>query len=437
MVNLWGPGAFFCARPSATRPSLTPENGAGDPDDWLKDCTSVEARDGTELRAGLLNALLAQLRGVVRTAGSVPATNLDDLLLAKAMASGHATYAVATGTANDWSVSPALAVPAYAAGRVLNIIAPASNTSRTVNVNISTLGNRRIKKSDGTDPAVGDLVSGKVYATIDDGASIRILTPLPSEISAFFKLNGQCQLTLNGASLLLSPKNGNQVIVNGEARPVPLAGLTLSASGNANNTDYYIYLADNGSGALTLEKSTTAFAIHTDGTAIKSGDPTRALVGLAGSNSSGAWEDSFTNRLVRSYFNRESKRIFNKFTADRSTAATSAAPAEINTEIRVNFVCFADDLVDGFATGYKFSSSGSGTVYSAVTYDGNSLAATTDSGISAVFGTGGGPVAAHQKANLATGRHYATLTGWNSAGTGTWGGNSASAPSCLLHVSLH
>jgi hypothetical protein len=184
MVNLWGPGAFFCARPAASRPSLTPENGALDPDDWLKDCSSVEARDGTELRAGLLNALLAQLRGVVRSGSSVSPTNLDDLLLAKAMASGHATYAVATGTANAWTVSPALAVPAYAAGRVLNIIAPATNTSTTVNANISTLGNRRIKKRDGSDPAIGDLVSGTVYATIDDGTNIRVLTSLPSDTVA-------------------------------------------------------------------------------------------------------------------------------------------------------------------------------------------------------------------------------------------------------------
>lgn len=209
MVNLWGPGSFFCARPAASRPSLTPENGAGAPDDWFKDCTSAEARDGTELRAGILNALLAQLRGVVRTAGSVPATNLDDLLLAKAMASGHATYAVATGTANAWTVAPALAVPAYAAGRVLNIIAPATNTSTTVNADISTLGNRRIKKADGTDPRVGDLVSGTVYATIDDGTSIRILTPLPSDRLA------QPYLGFHGDPLTLSIPNNAQTLVSG------------------------------------------------------------------------------------------------------------------------------------------------------------------------------------------------------------------------------
>lgn len=93
-------------------------------------------------------------------------------------------YAVATGTANAWVVAPSFAVHAYAAGRVLNIIAPATNTSTTVNANISTLGNRRIKKRDGSDPAIGDLVSGTIYATIDDGTNIRILTPLPSETVA-------------------------------------------------------------------------------------------------------------------------------------------------------------------------------------------------------------------------------------------------------------
>lgn len=102
--------------------------------------------------------------------------------LAQAIQSGKSTYAVATGTANAWIVAPNLAVPAYASGRALNIIAPATNTSTTVTMDVSTLGTRRIKKSDGTDPAIGDLVSGRIYPTIDDGASIRVLTPLPSEM---------------------------------------------------------------------------------------------------------------------------------------------------------------------------------------------------------------------------------------------------------------
>lgn len=102
--------------------------------------------------------------------------------LPRQIQSGAYNYAVATGTANAWTVATALAVDAYAAGRVLNIIAPATNTSTTVNANISTLGNRRIKKRDGSDPAIGDIIGGAAYPSLDDGTNIRILTALPSEI---------------------------------------------------------------------------------------------------------------------------------------------------------------------------------------------------------------------------------------------------------------
>lgn len=92
------------------------------------------------------------------------------------------SFVVATGTANAWTVAPNPTVAAYAAGRVLNIIAPATNTSTTVNMAISGLANRRIKKQDGNDPAVGDLVSGKIYQTIDDGTNIRVISALPSDV---------------------------------------------------------------------------------------------------------------------------------------------------------------------------------------------------------------------------------------------------------------
>ncbi|WP_377838691.1 hypothetical protein [Bosea sp. UC22_33] len=126
--------------------------------------------------------LTGQLAGAI-DAGGQTVDDTDLLRLAKVIQSGKSTYAAATGSANAWTVAPTLAVPAYAAGRVLNIIAPATNTSTTVNMNVSGLGNRRIKKADGTDPAIGDLISGRVYATIDDGTNIRVLTTLPSEFS--------------------------------------------------------------------------------------------------------------------------------------------------------------------------------------------------------------------------------------------------------------
>lgn len=125
--------------------------------------------------------------GQIAAAIDAGGLTVDDtilLRLAQAIQSGKSTYAVATGSANAWVVAPNLAVPAYAAGRVLNIIAPATNTSTTVNMNVSTLGNRRIKKANGNDPAIGDLVVGRIYPTIDDGTTIRILCGLPSDVVA-------------------------------------------------------------------------------------------------------------------------------------------------------------------------------------------------------------------------------------------------------------
>lgn len=105
----------------------------------------------------------------------------DGQQLAQAIQKGM-NYAVATGTANAWVVAPPLDVPAYAAGRVLWVVAPATNTATTVNANVSGLGNRRVKKSNGSDPAIGDIIAGRLYPTVDDGTNIRVVYPLASDI---------------------------------------------------------------------------------------------------------------------------------------------------------------------------------------------------------------------------------------------------------------
>lgn len=189
MVNLWGPGAHGAARPAAVRPNFTPDNAPGDVDDFYQDCSSPTLRDGTEWKAASANALLVNMRGVVRGTGT-PDDNLDDMLLARAIQSGGMNWAAATGTENAWVVAPALALDAYKAGRVLWIKAPATNTSTTVTANISGLGTRPVKKSNGADPAIGDLTLDCWYPTIDDGSNIVVVSPLRSDIiSASLKRN--------------------------------------------------------------------------------------------------------------------------------------------------------------------------------------------------------------------------------------------------------
>jgi hypothetical protein len=124
-------------------------------------------------------ALLARAADIVAGTSTARVPHVDGM--AEAIQSGRWSWAVATGTANAWEIAPARALAAYAGGRVLWIKPPATNTSTTVNANVSALGNRRIKRRDGSDPAIGDLVAGSWYPTIDDGANICIVSPLPSE----------------------------------------------------------------------------------------------------------------------------------------------------------------------------------------------------------------------------------------------------------------
>ena len=134
--------------------------------------------------------------------------------------------------------------------------------------------------------------------------------------------HGQCQLSKSGANLILLPKNGNRIIVNGVSCTVPDAGVTLAAPATSGTT-YLIYAYMNG-GTMTLEASATAHATDaTTGVEIKSGDATRTLVGIARTVSS-AWVDTATQRFVRSYFNRTIQKVANAFTTSRSTTSTTS-----------------------------------------------------------------------------------------------------------------
>lgn len=152
--------------------------------------TSGEIEDGfgcgplsLPLFNGLINALYAEL-GALMTLNGITPSNASMEQVAQSVQAGRLNFALATGTANAWVVDPVLAVPAYASGRVLWIKAPAANTSATVAINVSGLGTRPVKKNDGTAPQIGDLASGVWYPTIDDGTSICVVSPLPSQMKA-------------------------------------------------------------------------------------------------------------------------------------------------------------------------------------------------------------------------------------------------------------
>ncbi|MGL4728649.1 MAG: DUF2793 domain-containing protein [Bosea sp. (in: a-proteobacteria)] len=226
---------------------------------------------------------------------------------------------------------------------------------------------------------------------------------------------GQCRLELSGANLKLIPRNGNGLTINGATATIPPAGITLAATGLAANTTYYIYAVASAGAILALEASTTGWTVHTDGTAIKSADASRALVGMARTIAGPAWIDSAKQRFVTSWFNRRNVSFSASFTAVRST--TSISYAEINTEIRCEFLVWAGDAVSASLSGSMYNSIGTASTLASLGFNG-----ITPSGYVAMTGSNSQP-AAYQVMNnaLTEGYNYVTHLGKASGGTAQFG----------------
>ena len=230
--------------------------------------------------------------------------------------------------------------------------------------------------------------------------------------------HGQCVLAKSGANLLLSPRNGNRLLIGGVQQAIPSAGVSLAPTSLSSGTTYFIYAFMSGA-TMTLEASTTTHATDSVlGVEIKSGDSSRTLVGVARIVSGPAWQDTATQRFVRSWFNRGTLLLANAFSTARTSTANPAA--EINTEIRCEFVCFSDDPALAKTNAYTYNS-GSNYTFIAASFDG---VAPTSFGTS--FGTSpGSDTSAFAETTLADGYHYATVFGSVSGGTGNYGNSTA------------
>jgi hypothetical protein len=143
---------------------------------------------------------------------------------------------------------------------------------------------------------------------------------------------GNQTVTVTNATTFTFPNNGADV---GTTADVTFSVVPI----------YFIYAADvdNDGIADTLEPSQIQSAIDPNhGHAIKAGDPTRTLVGMAVSYAGGVWEDDTNHVGVLSYFNRKPKTAKGAFTANRTTGATYANRIELNIEIRAFFLAWGD-----------------------------------------------------------------------------------------------
>jgi len=228
----------------------------------------------------------------------------------------------------------------------------------------------------------------------------------------------QCRLAKVGANVVISPFNGNKIVIGGFSYAIPSAGVSLAPTGLTVGTLYYIYAYIN-AGVITLEASTTSHSTDTsNGVEIKTGDNTRSLVGMVRPITGPAFADTITQRFVRSYYNRPSISTLNAFTATRSTASLSFA--EVNTEIRSEWLQWADEIPSASIQGSANNTNANIYTLTAIGWDGTPDANTSNS-LASATGLQGNCSTTGYKSGLAEGYHYVTLMGANSAAsTANW-----------------
>lgn len=233
---------------------------------------------------------------------------------------------------------------------------------------------------------------------------------------------GQCRLQVDSTSQISLQRFQGKFIPlkiggNWEAKIIPLAGVTLANTGLTQATAYNVYAFDSG-GTLTLEAVTTAHAVDADtGVEIKSGDASRTLVGkvFMDTGTPGLFVDSVIKRWCLNWFNRSDRSLENGFSADRTTTSTTFV--EINTEIRLQFLAWADEAVVAGGEGAEHNNAAGNAVGTALGFD----SATVVAGTGATHGaTTWQPWALFAVKFVTEGSHFITLLGAVSGGTATW-----------------
>ncbi|CUR81856.1 phage tail protein [Achromobacter xylosoxidans] len=167
-------------------------------------------------------------------------------------------------------------------------------------------------------------------ATLDTGGKVPADQLPPPPLA-----HGQCRFVyVSTTECRLMPYNGNGLVVNGRQHRIPAVGIPLpiGAVAGAIGSTNYIYAKDDGSGGISLEGVTTNHARHSDGVEIKSGDPTRTLVGMTYKNASGQFQFDGLVPGVASWFNRYSNvGQASAYLAGTSSTSPVSVGAAVNT----------------------------------------------------------------------------------------------------------
>ena len=231
--------------------------------------------------------------------------------------------------------------------------------------------------------------------------------------------HGRCVLAVvSPTSLKLSPQNGNILIIGGIPRIIPSAGVIISNAGAAAATVYCVYAYMSGP-SMALELSTTGHSADSaTGIEIKTGDPTRTLVGLIRTDASNNFVFTSTQRFLLNWFNRKIVRGVATLTTDIIFRNTTMA--EVTTLLNVEFLSWGDGDTGLIHLSGSLSNNTSGGQSDVSSYLDGAVAGNTSScGISGTT-IGRMPfVSASMMTGLSEGYHVASIFGKTSASSQT------------------
>lgn len=424
---------------AAAQPASTPAGSSG----FFTDGNPATGVAATIVPAEWLNAVMMELVNIVTAGGLTPTKNAFNQVLTAIRALGKQPSVLAdTGAVNAYAATnvPPLVVGTWVDYVVQRVrIANANTGASTFSpdglaaIPIYGLGLQPLQG--------GELRAGGVAAMmritvpgVNGGNPVCVLLDCfggaqqvapASQSQHAVQLgqvgHGQCRLTVaSSTQLKLSPRDGNNLIINGVPQQVPAAGVTVSNSGLSANTTYYVYAYMN-AGVMTLEPVTTTRALGTNGVQIKSGDATRTLVGMVRTNASSQFVDSATQVFCLNWFNRQLKRGIATLLTD--VLFTNTTAGEITSGLRVEFLTWNDDGgTDGGitqATGRISNNTQGGASTMSLYIDGAPFGALQEMQISGTTMLRMPFVSPSLGNGLSEGYHLATLYGYTSSGSQT------------------
>jgi len=192
-------------------------------------------------------------------------------------------------------------------------------------------------------PTVGQAYTLNGVSYVYNGyAWMQSAAPTPQGVQ--YPAHGGVRLIrLDDNNLRLSPYNGNRIVIGGESRQLT-APIDIPKS-KFTSAWGYLYAFWTGT-AIDVEYSTTARITGNDGIEIKTGDPSRTLLGMAYLFQGLYFRDDGANRLMLNWFNRRPKLIY--FYQSVATASAALVPLGVAS----NFLCWAGEEIEFSGDGY-------------------------------------------------------------------------------------